>query len=246
MIFAVNSLLYLNQSVPPYGVALNSLTNGTTVFPLRKGHPRCPLSSRPPSSPHLSLSRSPFSLPCLSLPSLFPSLSSSSSFPSSFPFSSFSFSCFSFFSCSFSSSFFFTLCFSLSFGFCFSLSFAFFFSLSFSLSFFSFPFFFLSSFSPSFFLPSLPPSLSPLAPPLQFWGQAGDSQPPSPPRRAGGGEGDTGLRPGHLHLLRQDGHLAERRRDVSRGGAAMDGGAGVPAARGATVPAVSPLSPATS
>ncbi|XP_030330294.1 cleavage and polyadenylation specificity factor subunit 1 [Strigops habroptila] len=35
VIFAVNSLLYLNQSVPPYGVALNSLTNGTTVFPLR-------------------------------------------------------------------------------------------------------------------------------------------------------------------------------------------------------------------
>lgn len=36
MIFAVNSLLYLNQSVPPYGVSLNSLTAGTTVFPLRK------------------------------------------------------------------------------------------------------------------------------------------------------------------------------------------------------------------
>lgn len=39
VIFAVNSLLYLNQSVPPYGVALNSLTTGTTAFPLRKwGH----------------------------------------------------------------------------------------------------------------------------------------------------------------------------------------------------------------
>lgn len=36
MIFAVNSLLYLNQSVPPYGVALNSLTTGTTAFPLRE------------------------------------------------------------------------------------------------------------------------------------------------------------------------------------------------------------------
>lgn len=36
VVFAVNSLLYLNQSVPPYGVALNSLTNGTTAFPLRK------------------------------------------------------------------------------------------------------------------------------------------------------------------------------------------------------------------
>uniref|UniRef100_A0A2K6FR77 Cleavage and polyadenylation specificity factor subunit 1 n=1 Tax=Propithecus coquereli TaxID=379532 RepID=A0A2K6FR77_PROCO len=35
VIFAVNSLLYLNQSVPPYGVALNSLTTGTTAFPLR-------------------------------------------------------------------------------------------------------------------------------------------------------------------------------------------------------------------
>ncbi|CAG05995.1 unnamed protein product [Tetraodon nigroviridis] len=35
VVFAVNSLLYLNQSVPPYGVALNSLTNGTTAFPLR-------------------------------------------------------------------------------------------------------------------------------------------------------------------------------------------------------------------
>lgn len=36
MVFAVNSLLYLNQSVPPYGVALNSLTSGTTAFPLRE------------------------------------------------------------------------------------------------------------------------------------------------------------------------------------------------------------------
>ncbi|KAG8441693.1 hypothetical protein GDO86_010758 [Hymenochirus boettgeri] len=35
VIFAVNSLLYLNQSVPPYGVSLNSLTNGTTAFPLK-------------------------------------------------------------------------------------------------------------------------------------------------------------------------------------------------------------------
>ncbi|KAK2503085.1 hypothetical protein MC885_018772 [Smutsia gigantea] len=35
VIFAVNSLLYLNQSVPPYGVALNGLTTGTTAFPLR-------------------------------------------------------------------------------------------------------------------------------------------------------------------------------------------------------------------
>ncbi|XP_043925808.1 cleavage and polyadenylation specificity factor subunit 1 [Protopterus annectens] len=35
VIFAVNSLVYLNQSVPPYGVSLNSMTNGTTSFPLR-------------------------------------------------------------------------------------------------------------------------------------------------------------------------------------------------------------------
>lgn len=39
VIFAVNSLLYLNQSVPPYGVSLNSLTNGTTVFPLSTAPP---------------------------------------------------------------------------------------------------------------------------------------------------------------------------------------------------------------
>ncbi|XP_061753334.1 cleavage and polyadenylation specificity factor subunit 1 isoform X2 [Nerophis ophidion] len=35
VVFAVNSLLYLNQSIPPYGVSLNSQTNGTTAFPLR-------------------------------------------------------------------------------------------------------------------------------------------------------------------------------------------------------------------
>ncbi|KAL0962202.1 hypothetical protein UPYG_G00337050 [Umbra pygmaea] len=35
VVFAVNSLLYLNQSVPPYGVSLNTQTNGTTAFPLR-------------------------------------------------------------------------------------------------------------------------------------------------------------------------------------------------------------------
>ncbi|XP_041105203.1 cleavage and polyadenylation specificity factor subunit 1 [Polyodon spathula] len=35
VVFAVNSLLYLNQSVPPYGVSLNSQTTGTTAFPLR-------------------------------------------------------------------------------------------------------------------------------------------------------------------------------------------------------------------
>lgn len=36
VVFAVNSLLYLNQSVPPFGVSLNSQTNGTTAFPLSK------------------------------------------------------------------------------------------------------------------------------------------------------------------------------------------------------------------
>uniref|UniRef100_A0A8C4Q1K6 Cleavage and polyadenylation specificity factor subunit 1 n=1 Tax=Eptatretus burgeri TaxID=7764 RepID=A0A8C4Q1K6_EPTBU len=35
VIFAVNSLLYLNQSVPPYGTSLNSITQGSTAFPLR-------------------------------------------------------------------------------------------------------------------------------------------------------------------------------------------------------------------
>uniref|UniRef100_A0A3Q2ZWI6 Cleavage and polyadenylation specificity factor subunit 1 n=1 Tax=Kryptolebias marmoratus TaxID=37003 RepID=A0A3Q2ZWI6_KRYMA len=42
VVFAVNSLLYLNQSVPPYGVSLNSMTTGTTSFPLRK-HPHITL-----------------------------------------------------------------------------------------------------------------------------------------------------------------------------------------------------------
>ncbi|XP_032830400.1 cleavage and polyadenylation specificity factor subunit 1 isoform X1 [Petromyzon marinus] len=35
VIFAVNSLLYMNQSVPPYGASLNSITHGSTAFPLR-------------------------------------------------------------------------------------------------------------------------------------------------------------------------------------------------------------------
>lgn len=33
---AVNSLIYLNQSVPPYGVSLNSIASYTTNFPLSK------------------------------------------------------------------------------------------------------------------------------------------------------------------------------------------------------------------
>lgn len=35
LVFAVNSLLYLNQSVPPYGVSLNSVAATCTAFPLR-------------------------------------------------------------------------------------------------------------------------------------------------------------------------------------------------------------------
>ncbi|XP_060076994.1 cleavage and polyadenylation specificity factor subunit 1-like [Ylistrum balloti] len=35
LVMAVNSLLYLNQSVPPYGVALNSIAHSSTAFPLR-------------------------------------------------------------------------------------------------------------------------------------------------------------------------------------------------------------------
>ena len=36
LIFTVNSLLYLNQSVPAYGASLNSLTKDSTSFPLSK------------------------------------------------------------------------------------------------------------------------------------------------------------------------------------------------------------------
>lgn len=35
LILAVNSLLYLNQSVPPYGVSLNSIASTCSAFPLR-------------------------------------------------------------------------------------------------------------------------------------------------------------------------------------------------------------------
>ncbi|XP_038067908.1 cleavage and polyadenylation specificity factor subunit 1-like [Patiria miniata] len=35
LVLAVNSLLYLNQSIPPYGVSLNSITERSTAFPLR-------------------------------------------------------------------------------------------------------------------------------------------------------------------------------------------------------------------
>lgn len=36
LIMAINSLIYLNQSIPPYGVSLNSLTDNCTNFPLSK------------------------------------------------------------------------------------------------------------------------------------------------------------------------------------------------------------------
>eukprot|EP00794_Sanderia_malayensis_P018647 gene18646-20528_t len=35
LVFANNSLIYLNQSVPPYGVSLNSMTDNSTMFPLK-------------------------------------------------------------------------------------------------------------------------------------------------------------------------------------------------------------------
>ena len=36
LVFADNSLLYLNQSVPPYGVSLNGIAEQWSSFPLRK------------------------------------------------------------------------------------------------------------------------------------------------------------------------------------------------------------------
>lgn len=34
LIMAINSVIYLNQSVPPYGVSLNSIADHSTSFPL--------------------------------------------------------------------------------------------------------------------------------------------------------------------------------------------------------------------
>lgn len=36
LIFAVNALIYLNQSIPPYGVSVNSIAEQSTNFPLSK------------------------------------------------------------------------------------------------------------------------------------------------------------------------------------------------------------------
>ena len=36
IVFAANSLIYLDQSVPPYGISLNNLTNGSTQFSLKE------------------------------------------------------------------------------------------------------------------------------------------------------------------------------------------------------------------
>lgn len=36
LIFGVNALIYLNQSIPPYGVSLNSIADQSTNFPLSK------------------------------------------------------------------------------------------------------------------------------------------------------------------------------------------------------------------
>lgn len=36
LVFSVNALIYLNQSVPPYGVSLNSTADHSTAFPLSK------------------------------------------------------------------------------------------------------------------------------------------------------------------------------------------------------------------
>lgn len=36
LIFSVNALIYLNQSIPPYGVSVNSITDTSTSFPLSK------------------------------------------------------------------------------------------------------------------------------------------------------------------------------------------------------------------
>ena len=36
LVYASNSMIYLDQSVPPYGVSLNNLTHGSTQFCLRE------------------------------------------------------------------------------------------------------------------------------------------------------------------------------------------------------------------
>lgn len=41
LIVAINSVIYLNQSVPPYGVSLNSIADHSTSFPLSKSSLFC-------------------------------------------------------------------------------------------------------------------------------------------------------------------------------------------------------------
>ncbi|EFA00240.2 cleavage and polyadenylation specificity factor subunit 1 isoform X2 [Tribolium castaneum] len=41
LIFAVNALIYLNQSIPPYGVSLNSIAENSTNFPLKPQDDLC-------------------------------------------------------------------------------------------------------------------------------------------------------------------------------------------------------------
>lgn len=38
LILTTNAIIYLNQSVPPFGVSLNSVTDISTNFPLSKSH----------------------------------------------------------------------------------------------------------------------------------------------------------------------------------------------------------------
>jgi len=36
LVFTINGIIYLNQSVPPFGVSLNSMTEVSTNFPMSK------------------------------------------------------------------------------------------------------------------------------------------------------------------------------------------------------------------
>lgn len=49
---AINSLIYLNQSVPPFGVSLNSIADHSTSFPLSKFYNLTLFCNRPRSIIH--------------------------------------------------------------------------------------------------------------------------------------------------------------------------------------------------